>query len=154
MKTVKAIQTIVIVFIVSIFIGCSDSDTITSSGKWQTQKGDYNQKEFGNQLARPLYHGQTRLKPRQSYVFNSASTSLSRINTLDVKDITPGSIQGKSKDDCSNLKITGGVDKYTFSCHEKGLNEKEITIENTSNYFIDLDVVMTGLKIDDKPSAE
>ena len=140
----------VTILILSFLTGCSDS--VTSSGGEYVQSSNKGvAPEFLDQIARPVFHAQVRLKPNKTYIFNQSNTGLSSFYSIDVSKINSNKINSDNFDACGSLAIYGGDKELSKSgsvlnCKSDNINVKEITIHNTSSAMIDLDVVLTGTK--------
>ncbi|MEO8664764.1 MAG: hypothetical protein ABI462_04640 [Ignavibacteria bacterium] len=146
MKTLKLIPAILILF-VAVLAGCSDD--ITSSGDNSLSTYNKGHKPEVDKLTQvPLYHAQIRLKPHRSQTFNYYNTGLVKFNSINFKNLAP--IQtAEVANDCRDMKVSSKTPDnkkgYTeYDCKSSGLDLREITVENTSSTFMDLDVIISG----------
>jgi len=150
MKNLKMILSALTIFILSIITGCSDSVT-SAGGEYVRSSNKGRAPEFQEQIARPLFHTQLRLKPNKSFTFNQSNTGLSSFTSIDVSRIYTNKINSENIDPCGSLVIYGGDKELSktvsaLSCKSDNIKVKEITIHNTSSAMIDLEVILTGTK--------
>ncbi len=147
MRTLNLALSLLVMFVLSVFTGCSDQLTSPSADGSSTQNPSVNSATKEPSTI-DLFRTQIRLKPYRSYKFNSSNTPFVRFNSVDVFIIDDPNLDKYAKD-CQDLLVYSGVandKKGSFGCHIKGLNESEIVVENTSSGFVDLNIVLSGVR--------
>jgi len=145
MRTLKIINAGIVILFLSFVVGCSDQ--LTSSGA--TTEPKINQEVVseikGNTI--DAFRTQIRLKPYRTYRFNSSNTPYSVLNSIDVETILSPDFDKPVKD-CEDILIyqSDGDKKKSYGCHAKGFVASELIIENRGSDFLDLTVVLTGVK--------
>lgn len=148
MKTLKSIQTALLIPVITIFAGCTDQITSPGDTFMKTNNKEY-KPEVDRHIIISEFHSQIRLKPYRFYTFNYKNTGLVRFTSINVNHVN--NIQSEGLDDvlCRNIIVydNSSTNKETYGsigCQNSNLDLKEITIENTGSSFLDLDVVLSG----------
>lgn len=148
MKTLKTFQTLFLMIILSILTGCSDQ--ITSSGETgSSEKGEEVISASSLPIKLPVvptFRAQVRLKPFRTYTFDLFSTGFDRLYSIDIDNIP---VKSEDKDlvfDCSKIAVYSLSNGSLLDCHSSGIDVKEITVENKSSDFLDLEVSIRGVK--------
>ncbi|MEO8446042.1 MAG: hypothetical protein ABI528_01030 [bacterium] len=148
MRTLEIIKTGIVILIISFAVGCSDQ--LTSSGNANVITDPKINKEVVSEIKGStidVFRTQVRLKPYRTYRFNSSNTPYSVLNTIDVETILSPDIDKLVKD-CEDILIyqSNGDKKKSYGCHAKGFVASELIIQNQGSGFLDLTVVLTGVK--------
>lgn len=153
MRTIRMFQIAFAVLVLSIFIGCSDSDNLTSSGSdnLPVTKSKKGVSELEDNIPSPVpviptYRERIRIKPFRSYAFDVSNTGFKKITSVDIEQISSSEADANVQS-CSDFAIHGDSEQDAFiSCHSNGLQYKRIVIENLTSKFVELEVSLTGVK--------
>lgn len=147
MKTIKMFQIVFTITVLSIIVGCSDQFTNP-----EFSSADISGKETVNPVtensADNRYTAQIKLKPYKSYTFDYSNTGLKEIYAINAENITRN-FDSVNRNKCQDFIIysKSSLNDLNLVCKSSGFNYIDITIENTSSKMIDVNVVLTGLKI-------
>ncbi len=150
MKTLKSFLASLIVLVIAVYAGCNDQVTSSPDSDVSTYNKGH-KPEVDKQTGIPVFHTQIRLKPNRSYTFNYSNTGLIKFTSINIQNLYPGASAGLADQSCKDIKI---YNKYNhdkkgyveLNCQSNKLDLKEITVENTSSSFLDLDVILFGQK--------
>lgn len=149
MKTIKILQTGLVIIVLSILIGCSDQLMNPELSTNNNSSNSYSELSTVNSALISL-ETQLDLKPNGSYTFDNSNTKFAKIKSIDAEIIT---VSLPAYIDCNNLFIyskSSALD-VLINCKSNGLDLKDITIENTSDEAISLSVKLTGVLRIEKP---
>ncbi len=149
MKNLEMFLTAAAISLVSILAGCSDQ--LISPGETQTfnspeKPGKEVVPTVGSLSVDRYFRTQLRLKPYGSFTFDASNTEFHVINSIDIENLSQDSFTDQDKSECQDILVYDTSNNKVLSCHSKGLQVTQITVENTGSSMIDLDVVLTGLK--------
>lgn len=154
MKTLKTIIGIAMFALIAILTGCSDQ-LISTNDYGSTGEGHKNSprypvvEEIGKNVPTNfVFRTQIRLKPNKSYMFDAGNTPFSKFTDYDVDIVVDQDVDRLSLD-CKDLRITSNIQKdkqIILGCHEKNVSCTDLTIQNLSSNFVDLNVVITGVR--------
>lgn len=148
MKTLRMLQIAIAVLLIAAVTGCSDSP-VTTGG----QKSEVTNKTGSSADNKLLTY--VKLKPGRSFEFNSSNTGFLRILGIDIKNLSVSEESARPQGDCQDLLVYSGPKAdQAFDCHSKGFSVRTITVENTGSRIIDLQVSLTGVKLNNEPAIE
>jgi len=148
MSFIKMILPVSVIMVLSIFKGCSDQ--ITSSG--ETGSSEKGEGVVISEVEESLpviqtYRTHIRVKPHRSYTFDVMSTGFDRFYSIDISNVTVNPNEDRASDDCRDILVySNNLKKESMSCHSKGFEVSQITVENTGSSFLDLDVSLRAFK--------
>ncbi len=156
MKNLRMFQAAIVIFLVSLVVGCSDQ--LTSSGESENFELS---KTPGKEVIPTVeessspdnyFRIQIRLKPHRAYTFNASNTGFDELNSIDIENLSIDADDvvadsDKNEGECQDILVLGNTtDDGLLSCHSRGFNFKEIIVENTGSRMLDLDVAIGGMK--------
>jgi len=151
MKTLKIVISVIAFSVIA--IGCSDQ--LTSPHEINISHGGNGQKpgsrkdhvdEMSKSISTNFVYGtQIRLRPHTSYTFASNNTPYVKFFLYDIEFAKEPDIV-ETSNDCLDLSISTSSQKDFLSCHGKNLNLSDLTIENMSSRYVDLNVAISGEK--------
>lgn len=148
MSNLKMFQAAIVIIVLSILVGCSDN--ITSSGETGSPKKGEGVNASETEESLPViqsYRTQIRVKPHRTYTFDQISTGFDRFYSIDINNLTVSTNTDKEISECGDILVySSQLSKGSLSCHSKGFEVKEITVENTGSSFLDLNVSMKVFK--------
>ncbi|HMS33872.1 MAG TPA: hypothetical protein PKC91_07285 [Ignavibacteria bacterium] len=148
MSSLKMFRAAIVIMVFSILVGCSDN--ITSSGETGSpQKGEGVISSVTEESLPVIqtYRTQIRVKPHRAYKFDEISTGFDRFYSIDINNLTVNTDTDKEISECGDILVySSQLSKGSLSCHSKGFEVKEITVENTGSSFLDLNVTMKVFK--------
>lgn len=146
MKTIKMLQTGLMIAVLTILIGCSDqfmNPDLSSKNNLSDGSGKSNTENSATNSLTTILD----LKPNSSFTFDNTNTDFKKINSINAEIIT---VRLPAYQDCNNLifyskKSNSDIE---INCISKGLNLEDLTIENTGDDVIKVSLILTGeLKI-------
>lgn len=154
MNAFKMFQIALVITVLTFMTGCSDQ--ITSSGNPESVSPASHgvMSASTENRDKPVFKTQIRIKPNRSYTFRHDNTGFASINYIKVDLLNE--INDSESGNCSNFQITGknNFEKSQLSCESKGFNVNEISIQNLTNKFLDLEVTLDGVKGNKSPVIE
>ncbi|MBL8006473.1 MAG: hypothetical protein JNJ56_03000 [Ignavibacteria bacterium] len=148
MKTLRMLQIAIAALLFAAVMGCSDSPVTTGGQKSEV----INRPESSADNKLTLY---VRLKPGRSYEFNSYNTGFFKIIGIDIKNLSVSEESARPQGDCQDLLVYSGTKAdQAFDCHSRGFAVRKITVENTGSRMIDLQVTLTGVRLNNDPAIE
>jgi len=148
MSFIKMILPVTVIMVLSIFTGCSDQ--ITSSGETGSSEKGEGVVISTVEESLPViqtYRTQIRVKPHRSYTFDVMSTGFDRFYSIDISNLTVYPNEDRASDDCREILVySNNLKKESMSCHSKGFEVSQVTVENTGSSFLDLDVSLRAYK--------
>jgi hypothetical protein len=148
MSNLKMFHAAIVIMVLSIFVGCSDN--ITSSGETGSPQKGEGVKASETEESLPViqsYRTQIRVKPHRTYKFDEISTGFDRFYSIDINNLSVNINTDKEVTECGDILVySSQLSKGSLSCHSKGFEVKEITVENTGSSFLDLDVTLKVFK--------
>lgn len=153
MKAIRMFQIAVTALALSTFIGCSDSDNVTSSGAADDlpiTKIDKDASAAGDNVSVPIiptHRVLIRIKPYRTYVFDASNTGFRKITSIDISELSQNEADVNVRS-CLDFAIYGDSENDAFiNCHSNGFEYKKLTVENLTSKFLELDVSLTGVKV-------
>ena len=148
MSFIKMIVSVTVIMVLSIFTGCSDQ--ITSSGETgSSEKGEGVVMSTVEESLPVIqtYRTQIRVKPHRAYTFDVISTGFDRFYSIDINNLTVIPNEDKASDVCRDILVySNNLKKESMSCHSKGFEVSQVTVENTGTSFLDLEVTLRAFK--------
>ena len=138
MKNLKTVSVILFIITLSIITGCGDESVSPAGQSTFSEKNSVTAQETSKDIER--YHSVISLKPHGSYSYSYENTGYYKFNSISILNC------GNTKND---LDISGYMDDMAFilGCNSKGFEAGSITIVNTRDETVDLDVFLSGSKI-------
>ncbi len=149
MKTSKIFSAILVIFALSLLLGCSDqisSSGESGSGTIEHEKQIISQ-AVGKTVSGSIITTQIKLEPYESYTFNVSNTGFDQFNSIYVENLSIVH-NDKVSSQCQNLFIYGNklYECIILGCDNKGFEVYEITIENLTPKIFNLKVSLGGKK--------
>ena len=148
MSFIKMIVSVTVIMVLSIFAGCSDQ--ITSSGETGSSEKGEGVVISSAEESLPViqtYRTQIRVKPHRAYTFDVISTGFDRFYSIDINNLTVIPNEDKASDVCRDILVySNNLKKESMSCHSKGFEVSQVTVENTGTSFLDLEVTLRAFK--------
>ncbi|MEO8664763.1 MAG: hypothetical protein ABI462_04635 [Ignavibacteria bacterium] len=146
MKNLKSLAVLITMLVLSVFTACSDQ--LTSSGEISSMKQDGKKPavEEGIPIEKPVHRIRIRLEAKSTFKIKASQQGYINFTSIDINFV-----QNQNADkipfDCSSI-FTFGSNRVDFplSCHSKGFDANEITIQNQSSATLTLDIVLQGSK--------
>jgi hypothetical protein len=159
MKTLKMFQAVLVILVISILVGCSDQLTApidqanNKSGGIRTPVTSVSK----TQEILPIYSYSTQigLKQFRSYTFNVSNTGLAKFTGIDVENLSIDPNEDKIALSCQDIAITGDTKSdVKISCHSRGFEARQLTIQNLSSHLLVLRVSLYGIKLNQISTRE